>query len=637
MAAAVSALAYELPAEENVKWTVSQEKQILKDVPWIEQPPTQPDQAGPSSGTSDAEAFLARTYLQYLWLPESIMPLTGLVHALRRISHTSSNDCTDTTTPHPLHALLDPLLLTARSASHKYHTELTAILAAGGGEGEAEEAMMWFAFEHEKHGDAPDRPIDDDDPSAMDADPAATEDAEAQWQSRWLDRMERRERHAAPTRHAHPPPTTTTTTQTSTPAQPPSPRKRRRKDPEPAPLAPEVYLEAFMDKLSMWQLVRGLDPRLRAKPSPAPGRSTAADDERDWMQVFCEDVVEVLFKQDLPDLCALLRSKVFPHSPFSDTESEDEDEGRMMADEGRLGADKGLFGADRAHSKARRDGSEIAYRDRSETYRDRSRSRASSIGDWDPDTSSGNDWDPRSSSGGDWDPRSSSGNDDWDDDVETLRAPSAGIAGRAPSAGIAGRAPSASIPGRASTKRPSAAPLQPPSRAASLARSNSVAARSSAGRASSSQPRAPINARTSSSTSSRTSSARNSASNSASARQLARSRSLSLSLAQEQAERAAGTNVKRKRVISREISMSRVLRPGKSVEPDGAVGGRSLTPGAAGNRGLTPGVAGSRGLTPVSEEVRKEKEKEEREKGKGALGTVLVGDTPVKKATKVFL
>ena len=30
------------------------------------------------------------------------------------------------------------------------------------------------------------------------------------------------------------------------------------------------------------------------------------------------------FKPMLPDLCALLRSKVFPHSPFSDEESEDE-------------------------------------------------------------------------------------------------------------------------------------------------------------------------------------------------------------------------------------------------------------------------------------------------------------------------
>ena len=87
-----------------------------------------------------------------------------------------------------------------------------------------------------------------------------------------------------------------------------SPRKRRRKSPEPAPLAPEVYLEAFMDKLSMWQLVRGLDDDrrsevqsmpagLRAKASKggATGNGKARqDDERDWMQVFCEDVVEPL-------------------------------------------------------------------------------------------------------------------------------------------------------------------------------------------------------------------------------------------------------------------------------------------------------------------------------------------------------
>ena len=117
------------------------------------------------------------------------MPLHGLVHALRRITYDSPNDIN---APHPLHALIEPLLLTARSAAHKYHTELTAILAEGGGAGEAEEAMMWFAYEHEKH-EAASSASGQPSSSQQSNDPGSNEDADAQWQARWLNRMERRE------------------------------------------------------------------------------------------------------------------------------------------------------------------------------------------------------------------------------------------------------------------------------------------------------------------------------------------------------------------------------------------------------------------------------------------------------------
>ena len=57
----------------------------------------------------------------------------------------------------------------------------------------------------------------------------------------------------------------------------------------------EAHLESFMDKLSMWQLTSAFDrtvagheqtPKLHTK---GKGRQF---DERDWMQVFCEAVVE---------------------------------------------------------------------------------------------------------------------------------------------------------------------------------------------------------------------------------------------------------------------------------------------------------------------------------------------------------
>jgi hypothetical protein len=93
----------------------------------------------------------------------------------------------------------------------------------------------------------------------------------------------------------------------------------------------ETRLEAYMDKLSTWQLMGGL-------------QETTSKDELDWIQKFCCDIVEPLcvvlyfgsasdsdltlshrsFKQRLPNQCELLRSKVFPSSPFSDNESDAE-------------------------------------------------------------------------------------------------------------------------------------------------------------------------------------------------------------------------------------------------------------------------------------------------------------------------
>ncbi|KAL1683128.1 hypothetical protein EV122DRAFT_202084 [Schizophyllum commune] len=570
----VNPLRYALSAGDNIAWTATQEKQILKDVPWNdigqgdEQAGQEDDQVQQKTRDAplDAESFIARTYLQYLWLPESIMPLHGLVHALRRITYASPNDVN---APHPLHALIEPLLLTARSAAHKYHTELTAILAEGGGAGEAEEAMMWFAYEHEKH-EAASSASGQPSSSQQSNDPESNEDADAQWQARWLNRMERREaqiqillyllklslppsptadpiaspakKHAAamqqdillsPRKRRRVEPTVgpslhSQSNSVSTSSQPhSSPRKRRRKSPEPAPLAPEVYLEAFMDKLSMWQLVRGLedDRRSEGASMPAGLRAKASkggvagngkarqDDERDWMQVFCEDVVEPLFKSTLPDLCALLRSKVFPHSPFSDEESEDEgvfggsraQRARSQTyDDDAFGSQADVFGGSQADvlggSQGKRARSQTfdeddpfgsqAFDDPFDSYstrsdRARSKSRASSFGDW-----------------------LSSDPDEWQDDEET-------------------------------------------------------------------------------------------------------------SLAQEEADRAAGAGVKRKREISREVSMSRILRPGKS---------------ARGDRGDTPG---SRGITPMLEDTRtKEKTREKaKEKKEKELGSVLVGDTPPELST----
>lgn len=71
-------------------------------------------------------------------------------------------------------------------------------------------------------------------------------------------------------------------------------KKRRRPRKEATPplptLALEEYLELFMDKLSMWQLMATLDEQ-DAERKRAKGKQKAVD-ERDWMQMFCEHIVE---------------------------------------------------------------------------------------------------------------------------------------------------------------------------------------------------------------------------------------------------------------------------------------------------------------------------------------------------------
>lgn len=74
------------------------------------------------------------------------MPMNLLVPSMHRVQNASSRS---QDTPHPLHTLLEPLLLSLRSVVAKYHTELPQILMQDGGDGEVEESMMWYALGYE--------------------------------------------------------------------------------------------------------------------------------------------------------------------------------------------------------------------------------------------------------------------------------------------------------------------------------------------------------------------------------------------------------------------------------------------------------------------------------------------------------
>ncbi|KAH9933696.1 hypothetical protein B0H21DRAFT_759915 [Amylocystis lapponica] len=290
--ATVSPLPYTLSSTCSVKWTATQEKSLSTEYPFVD------------LTTETPEDYVSRTYLQFLWLPESIMPLNQLVPCLLRVTSTTSL-ASSTGTTHPLHGLLSPLLLTPRTASQKYHTHIAQILEDEGGAGDAEEHMMWFALKFDKSDETQDQDADTD------------EEAAERWQQNFLDRMERRD--ADPDSTPTPPSVLPVPAHTPEPPDvldrlPPhlSPRKRKRKQHEPASKTPprtfasEDVLETFMDKLSMWQLMTSLDEE---ESRHSKGKQNA--DHHDWMQAFCTDVVEPLFKPALPELCALLREKVF--------------------------------------------------------------------------------------------------------------------------------------------------------------------------------------------------------------------------------------------------------------------------------------------------------------------------------------
>ncbi|TBU43733.1 hypothetical protein BD309DRAFT_85764 [Dichomitus squalens] len=112
---------------------------------------------------------------------------------------------------------------------------------------------------------------------------------------------------------------------------PTKPKKRKHKDRgtgralDPPPQSLEERLESYMDKLAMWQLMQSVDSSLNRgrhmSGSAADKGKGKQTDDRDWMQIFCEDVVEPLFKEKLPDLCSLFHSKLFPDIGNSDTDS----------------------------------------------------------------------------------------------------------------------------------------------------------------------------------------------------------------------------------------------------------------------------------------------------------------------------
>ena len=91
----------------------------------------------------------------------------------------------------------------------------------------------------------------------------------------------------------------------------------------------EERLEPFMDKLSMWQLLSGLDDELSREKENRK-------DQLDWMQIFCQDVVEPQYvfycflynfyhiciadsRHNFPNCVSSFETKSSPTPPFRTT------------------------------------------------------------------------------------------------------------------------------------------------------------------------------------------------------------------------------------------------------------------------------------------------------------------------------
>ncbi|VDC04331.1 unnamed protein product [Peniophora sp. CBMAI 1063] len=291
---------YTLDNEAPVKWNANQENTLLRDS-------TQFSRLFDASLTAANLTERVRgAYVQYLWLPEAIMPLSRFVPHLRRLaaSEPTSSSANDI---HPLHPALDAILLTSRWCTYKHHDLLsqdTTRTSAGD-----EASLMAWALEK-----AP-APVGAEDES-LPPDPIARQ-------------LEAEQREVQIQILLHMLKLSLQGPCTSPPIRPlplsrTEQRRRRNKpssvsDTEGTPEEMiEERLEGLMDRLMLWQSSLPVEDEGKAEDS-------TGEPFRDWTQSFYDDIVCPEFAHKLPDLCRLFRVKVFRLPQWSEAEEEADD------------------------------------------------------------------------------------------------------------------------------------------------------------------------------------------------------------------------------------------------------------------------------------------------------------------------
>ena len=142
--------------------------------------PVRPSNVSPVS-LAPRGTIIVRVRFACLTNQKSIVPINLLVPSLKRVQDASLRP---PDSPHPLHALLDPLLLSVRSVAEKYHTDLPQTLAQDGGGDNPEESMMWYALGYEMNEIGEGRTTVNDEDAVI---------LEEKSRNMWLERLERRE------------------------------------------------------------------------------------------------------------------------------------------------------------------------------------------------------------------------------------------------------------------------------------------------------------------------------------------------------------------------------------------------------------------------------------------------------------
>ncbi|KAA1475017.1 hypothetical protein DENSPDRAFT_401776 [Dentipellis sp. KUC8613] len=297
---------YRLFTDSSVKWTANQEKSIISANP----PFFSTHEPAPS-----LESQVRRVYLQFLYLPEILMPLRQLPDTLLLLIA-----CNETSSVPSLHAALDNISLTNRWCSYKYQDQIRNMLSSRDATDDLESQMATFSSSHWS-------------PEESEADVSGSSEGES-LRNTWLEYMEKREVQIQILIHllqlSLPKPCPKPTFR----PLPGPPRKRRRvqavgsssdtEENTPEQLL-EDRLESHMDRLALWQMALPTPEAGDQTPNQS-GQKTDVAGINDWTQTFCNDVVQPLFAEKLPSMYKLLRTKLFRIPPWSEDEDEPEPE-----------------------------------------------------------------------------------------------------------------------------------------------------------------------------------------------------------------------------------------------------------------------------------------------------------------------
>ncbi|KAG8738918.1 hypothetical protein FRC10_006387 [Ceratobasidium sp. 414] len=275
MASVLSPLPSSFGAASPVPWPASYTLTSIGDYPF-----------GPPQDETP-EAYAERRYLECLWMPDVLEPLSNLVPSLRRVA--PPNGWSPTLGSHPLHAIIDEHLLDLADIHKKYRKTIPALLVKEGDAQNAEEACIWYAWTH-AHPD--------------DAEHANTgAEQEDKWTKAWLHEAEKRECLVQ-----------IILRMLKLTLPPPSPEKQKKRKKRSAEEDPEVYvnviagLEMLADRIGiMHQTAVSALQKEKEKPT---GKECAKT--RDWAAVFCDDVLKPLFEEALPEHYETIRYHCVP-------------------------------------------------------------------------------------------------------------------------------------------------------------------------------------------------------------------------------------------------------------------------------------------------------------------------------------